>query len=109
MAEVTNPSRAKERLDSQLSRIGWLRGTGPNPIDYDEWDARTGELLAATYGQDSDEVARYGEAVGKRGRLPGVRGDADNMTLNIHGQWGILGRLDRAEALLSEFAAALGG
>ena len=108
MADVTNPIRAKERLDRQIKRIGWLRGTGPNPIDYDEWDARTGELLSATYGDGSAEVERYGEAVGKRGRQPGVRGDADTMTLNIHGQWGILGRLERAEVLLAEYSAALG-
>ena len=108
MAEVTNRSRAKERLDRQVARIGWLRGTGPNPIDYDEWDSRTGELLLATFGEDSTEVARYDEAVGKRGRLPGVRGDANNMTLNIHGDWGILGRLERVESLLNEYATALG-
>ena len=107
MTEVANAARAKERLEQQITRIGWLRGTGPNPIDYDEWDSRTNELLAATFGPESDEVVRYTEAVGKRGRLPGVRGDAGNMTLNIHGQWGILGRLERAEALLNEFAAAL--
>jgi hypothetical protein len=29
------------------------------------------------------------------------------MTLNIHGQWGILGRLDRAEALLRSLVASL--
>jgi hypothetical protein len=29
------------------------------------------------------------------------------MTLNIHGQWGILGRLDRAEPVLSALIAAL--
>ena len=31
-------------------------------------------------------------------RVAGVRGNAANMTLNIHGQWGILERLERAEA-----------
>ena len=29
------------------------------------------------------------------------------MTLNIHGQWGILGRLERAEAVLKSLIASL--
>ncbi len=109
MAEVTNVSQARERLEGQVARIAWLRGTGPNPIDYDEWNARTGELLVATYGEGLGEVARYGDVVGQRGRLPGVNGDAENMTLNIHGPWGILGRLERAEVLLTEYVNALSG
>ena len=52
-------------------------------------------------------MARYEDAAGKRGRLPGVRGQAENMTLNIHGQWGILGRLGRAEPVLRDLAASL--
>ena len=87
--------------------MGWLRGSGPNPFDYYLWDDRTSEILKATYGDGSPELQRYWEAVEKRGRLPGVRGQAENMTLNIHGQWGILGRLSRAEILLKDLIAAL--
>ncbi len=29
------------------------------------------------------------------------------MTLNIHGQWGILGRLQRGEQVLNDLAASL--
>ena len=108
MATLSNPARAKERLQDQLERIARLRGTGPNPFEYNIWDARTTEVIAALYGPDSVEMGRYHDAAGLRGRLPGVRGQADNMTLNIHGQWGILGRLDRAERLLRELIAALG-
>lgn len=95
--------RARGAIEHQISRIAWLRGTGPNPLEYTLWDERTGELLQEIYGEGSSEVQRYDEASGKRGRLPGVRGQAENMTLNIHGQWGILGRLERAEAVLREF------
>lgn len=107
MANVNSPARVRERLEEQLRQIQWLRGTGPNPIDYDKWDERTLELLVAIYGDESEEVRQYQESVGKRGRLAGVRGPAEDMTLNIHGQWGILGRLERAEALLRGFRDAI--
>jgi len=109
MTAVSDPTRARARLEQQLQKLAWLRGTGPNPFEYNQWDDRTVEVLTAIYGADSAELERYSEAAGTRGRLPGVRGQAENMTLNIHGQWGILGRLDRAEAVLTELAAALAG
>ncbi len=102
------PAKAKAAIDQQLERISWLRGTGPNPFDYGLWDERTQELLAQLFGADSAEVERYQQASGTRGRLPGVRGQAEDMTLNIHGQWGILGRLTRAEAVLRDFSANAG-
>lgn len=98
---------ARQALETQIKEIGWLRGTGPNPFDYGLWDERTREVLEAVWGADSPEVDRYEEAAGKRGRLPGVRGQAENMTLNIHGPWGILSRLGRAEPILRELAASL--
>ena len=107
MVEVQNPARARASIEAQVAKIAWLRGTGPNPFDYGLWDERTRELVDALFGGDSAERSRYDAAVGKRGRLPGVRGEAEDMTLNIHGQWGILGRLERAEALLNELAASL--
>ena len=98
---------ARAALEAQIGEIGYLRGTGPNPFEYGLWDERTRELLEAVWGAQSTEVARYEEAAGKRGRLPGVRGQAENMTLNIHGPWGILARLGRAEPVLRELAASL--
>jgi len=108
MATIANPGLAKERLSAQVKSIGRLRGDGPNPFDYTLWDERTVEVLAATFGEDSTELAQYREVSGTPGRLPGVRGQAGNMTLNIHGQWGILGRLERAEKLLNSLIAGLG-
>jgi hypothetical protein len=106
---VKDPVRARAALQQQIERIPWLRGTGPNPFDYGLWDERTQELLEEIFGRDSAEVERYHEAAGVRGRLPGVRGQADTMTLNIHGPWGIIKRLERAEtalnALLKEIPA----
>ncbi len=107
MVAVQDPARARQRIEDQLGRIPWLRGTGPNPFEYNRWDARTLEVLTAVYGSESDELARYYQAAGRRGRLPGVRGQAENMTLNIRGPWGILERLNRAETLLRELASRL--
>ena len=96
---VRDPARARAALDRQIERIAWLRGTGPNPFEYGLWDGRTQELLVDIFGRDSEEFAAYEEAAGTRGRLAGVRGQDENMTLNIFGPWGILGRLERAEVL----------
>ena len=98
---------ARQALETQINEIGWLRGTGPNPFEYGLWDERTREVLEGVWGAGSAEVASYEEAAGKRGRLPGVRGQAENMTLNIHGPWGILSRLARAEPVLRELVASL--
>lgn len=107
MVAVQDPARARQRIEEQLGSIPWLRGTGPNPFEYNRWDARTIEVLTAVYGSESPEIARYYQAAGLRGRLPGVRGQAENMTLNIHGPWGILERLNGAETLLREFVSRL--
>ncbi len=104
---VKDATRARAALDQQIERIAWLRGTGPNPFEYGLWDERTQELLEQLFGADSNEVAAYQEAAGKRGRLPGVRGQGDNMTLNIHGPWGIRARLERGEKVLRELSSAL--
>lgn len=106
---VKNAGRAKARIEQQIAAIGRLRGGGPNPFDFNQWDDRTREVLTVLFGADSPEMQRYLEAAGIRGRLAGVRGQADNMTLNIHGPWGITSRLDRAEAALKAIAAGVEG
>ena len=107
MTTVSDPARARARIQGQIDAIGRLRGSGPNPFDYDLWDSRTVEILTATYGEGSPELRSYYEAAGERGQLPGVRGQAENMTLNIHGPWGILSRLTRGEAVLAGLVASL--
>ncbi|MGH2632850.1 MAG: hypothetical protein ACRDG3_05525 [Tepidiformaceae bacterium] len=104
---AARPESARSLLETQVQRIGRLRGTGPNPFEYTLWEQRTLELVAEIYGAESPELERIQDAAGTRGRLPGVRGQAENMTLNIHGQWGILGRLQRSETVLREFVLAL--
>ena len=103
----TNPA-ARDRIQTQIEAIGRLRGGGPNPFDFARWDDRTREVLSALFGADSAQMDRYLEAAGVRGRLAGVRGQADNMTLNIHGPWGIRARLGRAEETLNAIASEAG-
>ncbi len=107
MTSVSDPARARARLQAQIDSIGRLRGSGPNPFDYDLWNSRTIEVLTAIYGDGSPELREYFDAAGERGRLPGVRGQAENMTLNIHGPWGILARLKRGESVLAGLVGSL--
>jgi hypothetical protein len=93
-------ARQKARLEAMVARLVRLRGTGPNPFDYWIWADETRAVLDQVYGRDSQEANAFSEIVGTRGRTPEQRGQADNMTLNLHGEWGIWARLDRAEALL---------
>jgi hypothetical protein len=107
MPALVTAARAREHLEGLLRQIARLRGGGPNPFDYYQWDARAQEVLTSLYGEGSPELQAYYEAAGVRGRLPGVRGQAENMTLNIHGDWGILARLKRAEAVFRSLISEL--
>jgi hypothetical protein len=94
-------------VQSQLERIAYLRATGPNPFDYWVWADSTEAVLLQAFGSDSPEALRFLEAVSEPGRTNDQRGIADNMTLGIHGEWGIIARLTRAEGALREIAGEL--
>jgi hypothetical protein len=102
MNQTTIPDRARDRLVGLTRRIKRLRGTGPNPFDYWIWADETRAVVELIYGVDSIEARSFSEIVGTRGRTPEQRGQLDNMTLNLHGEWGIWARLDRCETLLNE-------
>jgi len=102
MNQVTAADRAKERLTGLTKRIKRLRGTGPNPFDYWIWADETRAVLEMIFGIDSEEARSFAEIVGTSGRTPETRGQLDNMTLNLHGEWGIWARLDRCEVLLTD-------
>ena len=42
-------SKQKAALSTQIAKIPRLRGTGPNPFEYDRWDARTRESVSYTH------------------------------------------------------------
>ena len=64
MTSVSDPTRACARIQAQVDAIGRLRGSGPNPFDYDLWNSRTLEVLRAIYGEDSAEMQSYVAATG---------------------------------------------
>jgi hypothetical protein len=92
-------------LEKALRHIARLRATGPNPFDYFQWADETTNVLTALYGPESDELKAFRLAVADRGRTVDQRGILDNMTLGLHGDWGIWARLDRAEQVMREILA----
>ena len=99
-ASISQGERARSYLDAQLRQIGRLRATGPNPFDYFQWADETSNILRELYGDESDALEAFRIAVAESGRTVDQRGVLDNMTLGLHGEWGIWSRLDRAERVL---------
>lgn len=95
---------ARKVIQRQLERIAHLRATGPNPFDYWLWADATESLIAQAFGAESAEATALREAVSERGRTIDQRGLADDMTLGLHGEWGIWARLDRAQEVLQQIA-----
>ena len=107
--QETVRAKAHEIVSSALQLLQRLRGTGPNPFDYWLWADETTQALEAIYGRGAPEAAGFAEIVYERGRTLDQRGAFDNMTLGIHGEWGIRARLDRAEPYLQRLAESLQG
>ena len=101
-APEATPAKVRAYLDRQLGRLAYLRATGPNPFDYFQWADESGNILRELFGEESDELTAFRIAVIDSGRTADQRGILDNMTLGLHGQWGIWARLDRAEAVLRQ-------
>lgn len=99
--------RARARLEALTQRIARLRATGPNPFDYWIWADETRAVVEAIFGVGSPQATAIYEAVSASGRTPDSRGQEDNMTLGLHGEWGIWARLDRAEAVLTDIVAKM--
>src|SRR5436305_14716806 len=91
---------ANKVLKAQLDGIPYFRATGPNPFDYWLWADYTASIVAVAYGVDSAEALRFQEAISEPGRTQDQRGINDNMTLGLHGEWGIWARLERAARVL---------
>lgn len=100
MTQPATSNPAQVRLLSLMKRIARLRATGPNPFDYWIWADEARGVIEQVYGSDSEAALDFAVVVGARGRTADTRGQADNMTLGLHGEWGIWSRLDRAELVL---------
>ena len=99
--------KARAIIADQVQKIQRLRATGPNPFDYWLWADETVQVLETIYGRGAPEPAGFATIVYERGRTPDQRGAFDNMTLGIHGEWGIRARLSRAEPYLSRLLEQL--
>lgn len=97
--------KAARALQKQLNGIPRLRATGPNPFDYFLWADATEAILGQIFGAASAEATAFLEAVREPGRTRDQRGNYDNMTLGLHGAWGIWARLSRAQAVLEQVLA----
>jgi hypothetical protein len=102
-----NPQEARERIQRLVGRIAWLRATGPNPFDYYQWADEVWYTCVDIFGEESEEVQRLFRAMGQRGRTLDQRGIGENMTLGLHGDWGIWARLRRGEEVLRDVADRL--
>ncbi|HTE87166.1 MAG TPA: hypothetical protein VK821_20840 [Dehalococcoidia bacterium] len=96
----------RESITTQLGQIAYLRATGPNPFDYWVWADYTAAIVNQACGAGSQEDVRFRQAISQPGRTEDQRGIADNMTLGLHGEWGIWARLDRAQQVLEEIGGA---
>lgn len=109
----TISDKAREAIERNRAHILRLRAMGPNPFDYWLWADETHQLLQTVYGDDAAQAAGFADIVYERGRTRDQRGAFDNMTLGVHGEWGIRARLGRAAAyldtLLGHAPAPLGG
>lgn len=101
-ADVAAGEQPRQYLRQQLQRIAYLRATGPNPFDYFQWADETTNILREQFGAASDQLKAFRLAVAESGRTVDQRGILDNMTLGLHGEWGIWSRLDRAEHVLRQ-------
>ncbi|MER3421093.1 MAG: hypothetical protein C4290_11470 [Chloroflexota bacterium] len=106
MYEATR-DKARTIIADQLQKIQRLRATGPNPFDYWIWADETVQALEAIYGRASAETQGLAAILYARGRTRDQRGALDNMTLGLHGEWGIRARLNRAEPYLNRLLEQL--
>ncbi|MGI8549697.1 MAG: hypothetical protein ACR2PL_02705 [Dehalococcoidia bacterium] len=97
--------RGQRSIRAQLDRIPYLRATGPNPFDYFLWADHTSAIVRQVFGAAAQESVAFEEAVRESGRTIDQRGIFDNMTLGLHGEWGIWARLDRAQGILEQILA----
>jgi hypothetical protein len=100
-------TKAAEMVEQAIGKIHRLHATGPNPFDYWLWADETVQALETIFGKQSDEARTVAQILYERGRTADQRGAMDNMTLGIHGEWGIHARLDRAEPVLEQIRARL--
>ncbi|KKK44311.1 hypothetical protein LCGC14_3167320, partial [marine sediment metagenome] len=92
----------REKLQSQLDMLPWLRGRGPVSYDYGQWVDLTHHLLIPLFGADSPQAKGFLEVVGE-----GAEARGWGLPLAPGNPWGMQARLDRAEEHLRAVLARL--
>jgi hypothetical protein len=100
LIELDRP-RAIERIGAKLRAMQYLRGTGPVSMEFFQWVDETVLVLEQSFGAESPLVSQFLAAVGDRSPIY-------SQGIPPHGEWGLLARLDRAEAVLRRGIATLG-
>src|SRR3972149_1655848 len=55
----------KEKIQSRLEMLPWLRGRGPVSYDYGQWVDATHHLLITLFGEESTQAKGFLEIVGE--------------------------------------------
>src|SRR3972149_3912459 len=55
----------KEKIQSRLEMLPWLRGRGPVSYDYGQWVDATHHLLITLFGEESSQAKGFLEVVGE--------------------------------------------
>lgn len=92
----------REKLQSQLDMLPWLRGRGPVSYDYGQWVDSTHHLLITLFGAESPQAKGFLDVVGE-----GAEARGWGLPLAPGNPWGMQARLDRAEEHLRGVLASL--
>lgn len=94
----------KEKIQSRLEMLPWLRGRGPVSYDYGQWVDATHHLLITLFGEESSQAKGFLEVVGE-----GAEARGWGLPLAPGDPWGMQARLDRAEEYLRGVLASTKG
>ncbi len=92
----------REKLQSQLDMLPWLRGRGPVSYVYGQWVDSTHHLLITLFGAESPQAKGFLDVVGE-----GAEARGWGLPLAPGNPWGMQARLDRAEEYLRGVLASL--
>jgi hypothetical protein len=99
-AKPTSKEEIRAKIQGQIDRLAYLWGTGPVSIEYAQWVDRTLNILKSAFGEDSQAVRQFYEAVGEEGSSVAQRSP-------LYGPWGLWERMRAGEAVLRQLLADL--
>src|SRR3990170_963301 len=94
----------KEKIQSRLEMLPWLRGRGPVSYDYGQWVDATHHLLSTLFGEESSQARGFLEVVGE-----GAEARGWGLPLAPGDPWGIQAPLGRPGEILPGVLASTEG